>query len=538
MILLEGSKGRKKDEDYFSASDEEILPLEGVGSSDEEEDEETEDEDEEISDGQNDDRSLLDEEEQEEEDIDEAWGSSRKIFYGADDISDEEDVLREEQEAERLQKKHLARLKPEDFLDTWADSTTPDTTKPIDRIITERLPAPDLSKFSKAELLKQLKKNHPEVPRLANLYTQLHSQLSSLSLLAQRPFHPQHAIIKLKHALLSFLLSSIAIFFALRADSKQRKATEKRILDQIAETETLWTQLSSIFIDENAVDIQEIIETESTLRNSLPTPPHPSPPKTTAKRKRKEQTVTDISDASDDDLAQALSDLKKSRTKVKSRAEDTDVLDFADPNTLNEIEVEEKLEKRKSLRFYASQIESKITKRREKYSGDTEVFKERRNDRNERQIQQATKRGLPHQHDDAALDDKEPLIAQREQKESDNEYYDFVAAKAAKKKSSGKEEYENAKKAARAYLLGETDEVDESGKRLITRQIEKNKGLMPHRSKDVRNPRVKKRKKYEKKKIALKGRQHVYEAKDRRRSAYGGEESGISKNVVRGVKLG
>jgi hypothetical protein len=48
---------------------------------------------------------------------------------------------------------------------------------------------------------------------------------------------------------------------------------------------------------------------------------------------------------------------------------------------------------------------------------------------------------------------------------------------------------------------------------------------------------VKKRKKYEKKKIALKGRQHVYQVNDRRRGAYGGEESGINKNVVRGVKL-
>ena len=67
-----------------------------------------------------------------------------------------------------------------------------------------------------------------------------------------------------------------------------------------------------------------------------------------------------------------------------------------------------------------------------------------------------------------------------------------------------KQKYEAMKASIRTYLLDEMNEVDDSGKRLITRQIEKNKELMPHRSKDVRNPRVKKCKKYEKKKIALK----------------------------------
>lgn len=116
QIMLDGSKwGRQKDSDVMSASDEEILPLDGL--SDEDSD------DEEVSDGQDDDRSLDEEEqEDEEEDLDkEGWGSSRKVYYGADDVSDEEDVAQEEQEAERLQKKHLARLRPEDFLDTWTD---------------------------------------------------------------------------------------------------------------------------------------------------------------------------------------------------------------------------------------------------------------------------------------------------------------------------------------------------------------------------------------------------------------------------------
>ena len=188
--MLDGSKwGRKKDDGYMSASDEEILPLEGLS------DEESEDDDEEVSDGQDDDRSLVDEEEDHaEEELDnEAWGSSRKAYYGADDVSDDEDIAQEEQEAERLQKKHLARLRPEDFLDTWAEIPET-TTQPAGRIVTEELPPPDLSKLSKTEVLKILKARHPEVPRLAALYQRLYPQLSSLSLLAQRTFHPQHTI--------------------------------------------------------------------------------------------------------------------------------------------------------------------------------------------------------------------------------------------------------------------------------------------------------------------------------------------------------
>jgi U3 small nucleolar RNA-associated protein 3 len=129
--MLDDSKwgSEQKRVDYMSASDEEILPLEGLS----EEDEESEDT--EMSDGQDDDRSM-DAEEQEQEDLNnEGWGSSRKIYYGADDVSDEEDVAQEEQEAERLQKKHLARLRPEDFLDTWTEAPVANTSTQLEGYI-------------------------------------------------------------------------------------------------------------------------------------------------------------------------------------------------------------------------------------------------------------------------------------------------------------------------------------------------------------------------------------------------------------------
>ena len=125
----------------------------------------------------------------------------------------------------------------------------------------------------------------------------------------------------------------------------------------------------------------------------------------------------------------------------------------------------------KKIKIYKKSIINKINKRKEKYSGDTEVFKERRNDRHERQIESARKRGLPTEND--ALDDEEPVPESKVSAE-DNDYYDYIANKTARKREGKKEEYESAKASARAYLLGTmTEELDESGKRLITRQIEK-----------------------------------------------------------------
>ncbi len=307
--MLDGSKwGRKKDDGYVSASDEEILPLEGLS------DEESEDDDEEVSDGHDDDRSLMDEDEDhEEEELDnEAWGSSRKAYYGADDVSDDEDIAQEEQEAERLQKTRLARLRPEDFLDTWAE-TPETTTQTTGRVITEELPPPDFSKLSKTEVLKLLKARHPEIPRLAGLYLLLYPQLSSFSLLSKRPFHPQHTVIKLQFAVLSVLLSSIAVYFAVRADTRERNSTEKKLLAKITETEELWEQISAILIDENAVDVKDLVLTETKLDNLITTLPS-KPKEPTLKRKRKVKTMLDESDASDDDIATTLVLLRSRKT--------------------------------------------------------------------------------------------------------------------------------------------------------------------------------------------------------------------------------
>ncbi|XP_011502566.1 PREDICTED: something about silencing protein 10-like [Ceratosolen solmsi marchali] len=72
------------------------------------------------------------------------------------------------------------------------------------------------------------------------------------------------------------------------------------------------------------------------------------------------------------------------------------------------------------------------------------------------------------------------------------------------------------------------------GKRAITSQIGKNKGLVPHRKKEQRNPRVKHRNKYRRAKIHRKGA--IREIR-KENNKYKGEISGIKASVKKSIKI-
>ncbi|XP_030378771.1 something about silencing protein 10 [Scaptodrosophila lebanonensis] len=78
------------------------------------------------------------------------------------------------------------------------------------------------------------------------------------------------------------------------------------------------------------------------------------------------------------------------------------------------------------------------------------------------------------------------------------------------------------------------DEESELSRRGITYQIAKNKGLTPHRKKELRNPRVKHRGKYRKAIIRRKGAVRAVRKETKR---YGGEISGIKATVTKSIKF-
>ncbi|KAK6629717.1 hypothetical protein RUM43_003535 [Polyplax serrata] len=75
---------------------------------------------------------------------------------------------------------------------------------------------------------------------------------------------------------------------------------------------------------------------------------------------------------------------------------------------------------------------------------------------------------------------------------------------------------------------------DQTEKRAITYEMAKNKGLTPKRKKELRNPRVKNRRKYEKAKIRRKGQVRTPRVEI---PVYGGEASGIKTQLTKSIKF-
>lgn len=233
--------------------------------------------------------------------------------------------------------------------------------------------------------------------------------------------------------------------------------------------------------------------------------------------------------------------------------------DFGEQVTLTALEAAEKAKRKKTLRFYTSQIASKSQKRDtagRDAGGDTDLpHRERLRDRQARLNAEAESRGGENKESkktrkmkadpSTALggesDEEDRRIAEelRDGPGGEEDYYQIVSARHAAKKAAKQEAA--AILAASLQTRGEEENtvsigLGPDGKRAIGYTIQKNKGLAPKRKKEVRNPRVKKRKKYEEKKKKLSSIRKVYSGGEGK-GGYGGEKSGIKKGLIRSVKL-
>ncbi|VDB91904.1 unnamed protein product [Peniophora sp. CBMAI 1063] len=277
----------------------------------------------------------------------------------------------------------------------------------------------------------------------------------------------------------------------------------------------------------------------------------PPPPKKQKKRKesgaeepaKKKRKTTATSAAPVFDLEEPeFVPSSKKRASTSAAADPTDV--YGDALTLTSTDAADKQARRKTLRFHASKIESAAARRagaRQALGGDDDIpYKERRREAEKRKEREARERGAVGGDD---LDDEEPASApsrsrgdgdEGEDDEGDDGYYSLIKKQKKEKKEAKKAEHDAAVAAAREALMEDTDSAD--GPRGLTRAILKNRGLTPHRSKSVRNPRVKKRQRYDQAKKKLASQRAVYKEGPRDVTRYEGEKSGISK-VVKSVKF-
>lgn len=568
-------------EELIQPSDEEILGYESVDEDDDLEDSEEEDEYDDMGQPKNDGA----ESEEEDEGI-AAWGSSKKDLYNADQIETEADALEEEQEAKRLQLKQLQAMNEADFgfdESEWVESGKGAEDSADAGVVTEVLPQLEITEdMDTDEKLKILKSRYPEFEPLAKDFVDLQSSFRDLQQAASKASstdddseEPQPSPVSVvKFRALSAYLGTISMYFMLLSSPSPDATSEHvpmtpaelrqhPVMGSLVKFRKLWNTVK------NLEELEEPTE-KPTKQTKTETTTAQKQPKTqeTKKPKQKKLSKAEIAQAEAEALRAerlrqteaGLADLenlatepprKRKTQKVKAPLKDDDS-DFGDEDALTAHEAEEKAKQKRSLRFYTSQLAQKANKRNaagRDAGGDADLpYRERLRDRQARLNAEAEKRGRKELHPDQQLggdsDDEDRRVAKElrrgegaKEGTDDDEYYDMVASRSKKRKD---DKQARADAHAEAERLGgqvyEQEEVGPDGKRAITYQIQKNKGLHAKRNKDSRNPRVKKRKKYEEKQKKLGSTKQLYKGGESR-GGYGGELTGIKKNLVKSVKL-
>ena len=483
-----------------------------------------------------------DQEEADEED-ENNWGTSKSDYYNADVLETEADALEEEREARRLQQKQLKGMTAADFgfdESAWAD----DSHTKEERSTVEKLPELQVPENASADdRLRLLKSRYPEFEPLTKDFLALqetHQKLKAETETADGTV--------VKYRALSAYLASVAMYLAILTSSKTGMALapaelrEHPVMTNLMQCRQLWQEAESL--QPIKVEVVPILP-------PAPVQTAPPPPK---KKKKKKKKVKASKEASPE--PPPVSTKREGEKKSKPKLNELEALlaasmkpveaesDFGDEDALTQEEAAEKARRKKSLRFYTSQITQKANKRGEasrQAGGDDDLpYKERMRDRQERLMREAAQKARSQANEDEKLtdnDDAEDESRPNRLQDDGNEYYNMLVSNSKQKKADKSARAEAYAEAARqGAQVFEEEQIGKDGKRKITYAIEKNKGLQPKRKKDVRNPRVKKRKKYDEKMKKLGSMRAVYKGGEGR-GGYGGEATGIKANLVKSIKL-
>ncbi|CAH0022930.1 unnamed protein product [Clonostachys rhizophaga] len=560
-----GSKRRRRADDDIELSDEEVL---GYDESDSE-DEKPKAKSKKAKRGSRADVSEEEEEagEGEGEEGDEGWwGSSRKEYYNADQIETEADALEEEAEAKRLQQKKLSKMTDEDFIfdqDEWLEAE-PEKGEEGEDKVTEVLKDIEVTDdMSVEERYKLLKARYPEFEHLVKELEVHHPLLETLK--AETKNSTGKSLSDVKYWVLGCYVAALASYFAVMTSPARDAGKAQKSLDpselrdhEIMETllscREAWRKVKDLKSSTAALDM----DADITLHDAdslngdlqlkkLKKAKSKEEKAAAAKRAKKlekakavEETVADLYD-----LPIGTSSKKKSQKKPAKKAEaaqDSDS-DFGEETTLDDRTAADKAARKKSLKFYTSQITQKANRRAgagRDAGGDMDIpYRERLKDRQIRLLAEAEKRGKKGSKLGADLgddSDEDDGAAAKSLRNNEDEYYDMVAHKAKGKKEDKLARYAAYAAASKADRVVEDEEIGEDGKRKITYKIEKNKGLAPRRKKEVRNPRVKRRMQYEARQKKLRSMKPTWKGGEPK-GGYQGELSGINTRVIKSVPL-
>ena len=457
-------------------SDEEVLNLSDNG----EDEKEGDDDEDEFYD------QFNREPEQPQEDYDK-WGTNRRAYYDAEEASEEEDIRAEEQDALRRQKAELDRLAEEDFFASW---TSENQGGARDEGLAQKahLPEMDYSSMSSKEVKRLLKTHFPTLLRYGKLFPSLHETYIQLRKRAEG--EPGNKILQLKAATLAAYLSIVAMLLSTVSQQSKiaQRLTQTRIHPDLQGLEILWKQLKNIddtvakvtieTVEEDAVAVVKPVKPKKVKMVSriAKVDGIPTPIQTT-------KTLTfDASESEDEPLKSDSAALRKKSKKLKAHTE----------------QIGHRTAKHSAAAW--------------KMSGDVEHFQETRKQREVRL---------------EALDEKRRGKVEEEEPIGNDDSDDYNEMDVDSRTITVPQNYNQAVKPAA--------EDGEQERRHIGWTIEKNKGLIPSRNTDLRNPRVKKRIQYDKKKKLMNAQRANFKG-GMQGSKYAGEMTGISK-VVKSVKL-
>lgn len=530
--------------------------------------------------------------EKDEEDI-EGWGSSKRDYYGGDAVETEQGAAEEEAEALRLQAKQISAMNEADFMfdeNDWKAEEKESKDEEIAGIgkalvVTEELSTVIPENMDVADRMRILKARHPEFEPLAEEFAELQPLHQPLGLSAAaaeavgETVKSSVAIVKFRA--LSAYLGVLSMYFAVLSSpdivhTQGMKIREHGVMEGLVKCRGMWNAVKDLEVEEIRSKAAErkrkaLVDASGGSGKALAAVPSKKEMKARTKSrdlKEPKRKRTKLSESDSEALVEKspkkksskiddLSDLTHLATSFKSTSKSVsksvakktaittttaaglDDDDFGDDAHLASLDAEQKASRRRNLRFHTSQIVSKSAKRDNAgrdAGGDTDIpHKERHKEKELRLAAEAARRknsGATLDDDDFNEEDTRVAKQMKEQLEdSDNEYYNMLAGKSKQKKAE-KKAYHDAEKVGGVVVPVEQGVV---GKRAIGYVIEKNKGLTPHRKKDVRNPRVKKRKKYEEAKKKLGSKKALY--KGGQQGVYGGELTGIKKNLVKSVKF-
>ena len=520
---------------------------------------------------------------EDEDNVELGWGMSKGDIYGADEIETEEQALEEAAEALRLQKKQLQSMTAADYgfdESEWQDggAEKDDINQDLNNVVTEVLPQLQISQdMSSAERLKLLKTRYPEFEPLSKELLSLRDTHAKLVAESQENAvhastdHYPNLITKLRAA--SAYVGILAMYFALLTSPASAEvesliampAAQLRdhpVMDSLVKCRELWIRAEGL--PEDSLPTTDNVAKEITHGHTVE---HQTQPRSRQKQghpaqKSRAERHADAAKAEADKrkaerlqkteagLAELNALIAPTNSKRSKRLSSRDInksanSDFDEEAALTAHEAAEKEKRKKSLRFYTSQIAQKANKRGvagRNAGGDDDIpYRERLKDRQARLNAQAERRGQHNANPGADLggesDEEDARQARQIRGEEDNDYYDLIASRTARKKSDKAALAEAQRQAAlQGGQVMQEAVIGPDGKRKITYAIEKNKGLTPHRKKEVRNPRVKKRKKFDEKKKKLGSIKPVYKGGEGR-GGYGGELTGIKKGLVKSTKL-